>query len=70
MTRWLTDPVPAVCSHAAESKESMVVNLVAAAGAQVITSRDRHLLSERDATTSVGEEFMSWFDFFEMLTPI
>jgi len=66
----LIDPVPAVFDHVADPKDSMVVNLAVAATAHVITSRDRHLLSLRDATTKAGAEFLSRFASIDVLTPI
>lgn len=66
----LIDPVPVVFEHVADPKDSMIVNLAVAAGAHVITSRDRHLRSLRDATTPAGSEFMSRFGFIEVFTPI
>ena len=36
----------------------------------MITLRDRHLLSLRDAKTPAGTEFMSRFCFIEVLTPV
>lgn len=66
----LIDPVPVVFQHPIDPKGSMVVNLAVAAAAHVITSRDRHLLSLRDAKSPAGEEFMSLFGFIEVLTPI
>ena len=41
--------------------------LAVAAGAHVITSRDRHLLSLPDTTTPAGAEFVSRFGFIEVL---
>jgi putative PIN family toxin of toxin-antitoxin system len=64
------DPVPVAFEHVADPKDSMVVNLAVAAGAHVITSRDRHLLSLRDAKTPAGADFMSRFGFIEVLTPV
>ena len=66
----MIDPVGAVFQHPIDPKDTMIVNLAVAAGAHVITSRDRHLLSLRDAKTPAGAEFMSRFGFIEVLTPV
>ena len=66
----MIDPVPSVFTHPIDPKDTMVVNLAVAAGAHVITSRDRHLLSLRDPTVPAGLEFMSRFGFIEVLTPV
>jgi putative PIN family toxin of toxin-antitoxin system len=63
-------PVPEVFQHPLDPKDSMVVNLAVAAGAHVITSRDRHLLSLRDATIPAGAEFLARFGHIDVLTPI
>lgn len=66
----LIDPVPVVFEHVADPKDTMIVNLAVAAGAHVITSRDRHLLSLRDPANPLGREFMLRFGFIEVLTPV
>jgi putative PIN family toxin of toxin-antitoxin system len=66
----MIDPVAPVFEHPHDPKDNMVVDLAVAAGAHVITSRDRHLLKLRDARTKVGAEFMSRFGFIEVLTPV
>ncbi len=64
----MIDPVAAVFAHPVDPKDTMVVNLALAAGASVITSRDRHLLSLRDKSSPTGAEFTSRFGFIEVLT--
>ena len=65
----MIDPVAEVFRHPIDPKDSMIVNLAAAAGANVITSRDRHLLKLRDATDPIGIDFMARFASLEVLTP-
>lgn len=62
--------VESVYQHPIDPKDTMVVNLAIAAGARVITSRDRHLLSLRDTSTPAGADFMARFGHIEILTPV
>lgn len=48
----------------------MYVDLAIAAGAHVITTRDRHLLALRDITDPLGIDFLSRFSAVEVLTPV
>ncbi len=66
----LVEPVPPLYQHPSDPKDSMVVDLAIAAAAHVITSRDRHLLSLRDASTPSGADFISRFGFIDVLTPV
>jgi predicted nucleic acid-binding protein len=66
----LIEPVPAVFRHPIDPKDSMIVDLAVAAGAHVITSRDRHLLLLRDVSTPAGADFMARFGFIDVLTPV
>jgi putative PIN family toxin of toxin-antitoxin system len=66
----LIDPVAREFSHPTDPKDSIYVDLAIAAGACVITSRDRHLLALRDPTDPNGAEFMSRFPEIDVLTPI
>src|SRR2546429_19295 len=62
----MIDSVATVFVHPIDPKDTMIVNLAIAAGANVITTRDRHLLSLRDAMNPVGREFMSRFASIEV----
>jgi putative PIN family toxin of toxin-antitoxin system len=66
----LIDTVPAVYELVADPKDTMIVNLAIAAGARIITSRDKHLLALRDETTPQGVEFHSQHGSIEVLTPV
>lgn len=64
------DDVPAAFAHPTDAKDDPIINLAIAAGAHVITSRDRQLLALRDASTTASAEFMSRFGSIEVLTPV
>ena len=64
------DPVSSVFLHPRDPKDNMYVDLAIAIGAQVITSRDRHLLALRDPADPIGIDFMSRFASIEVFTPI
>lgn len=66
----LIEKVIPVFDHPDDPKDSMVVDLAIAAGAHVITSRDRDLLTLRDKNTKAGAAFMARFDFIDVLTPV
>jgi len=49
--------------------DSHYINLALASGAQLITSRDRHLLDLTDRTSKTGDEFGIQFPDLRILTP-
>jgi putative PIN family toxin of toxin-antitoxin system len=62
--------VPSVFTLSADPKDAMYVDLAAACDAHVITTRDRHLLALRDASSSTGKLFQAKFSSIEVLTPV
>lgn len=66
----LIDEVPHVFEFARDPKDAHYVDLAVAANAKLIVSRDKDLLSLRDATTTDGREFLNRFPMILILTPI
>ncbi|HEY4233418.1 MAG TPA: putative toxin-antitoxin system toxin component, PIN family [Lacipirellulaceae bacterium] len=52
-----------------DPKDAHYVDLALAVNAKLIVSRDKDLLSLRDATTTDGRDFMSRFPALSILTP-
>ena len=61
--------VPAVFEFSRDPKDAHYVDLALAANAKLIVSRDKDLLSLRDATTDDGRNFIARFPALEILTP-
>ena len=57
----LMDEVPHVFEFARDPQDAHYVDLAVAANAKLIVSRDKDLLSLRDATTTDGREFLNRF---------
>lgn len=64
----ITD-VPHVFDFARDPKDAHYVDLALAVNAKLIVSRDKDLLSLRDAATSEGRAFLSRFPELLILTP-
>lgn len=63
------DPVPAVYRHPIDPDDSAYVDLAIAANAELIVSRDKHLLGLRDPTKSWSKEFRDRFPSLRVVTP-
>lgn len=61
--------VPAVFQFSRDPKDAHYVDLALAARAKLIVSRDKDLLSLRDATTAYGRNFIAQYPALEILTP-
>ncbi|HZL37841.1 MAG TPA: hypothetical protein VFC78_21160 [Tepidisphaeraceae bacterium] len=66
----LASDVPEVYRHPYDPDDSHYVNLAVKVGAQLIVSRDRHLLMLADTARSEGREFQSRFPFLRVLDPV
>lgn len=65
----LTD-VPELFRHPIDAKDSHYVNLALAANAQLIVSRDNHLLDLMDVARSHAREFQARFPRLRVVTPV
>jgi predicted nucleic acid-binding protein len=63
------DSIPHVFDFPSDPKDAHYVDLALAADAKLIVSRDKDLLSLRDAATSEGRDFMSRYPALLILTP-
>jgi putative PIN family toxin of toxin-antitoxin system len=63
------ESIPHVFDFPRDPKDAHYVDLAVAADAKLIVSRDKDLLSLRDATTAEGREFQSRFPGLLVLTP-
>ncbi len=61
--------VPAVFEFSRDPKDAHYVDLALAVDAKLIVSRDKDLLSLRDASTADGKDFTARFPGLEILTP-
>ena len=65
----LCDTVPHVFEHPIDPDDSPYVDLALATGANLIVSRDRHLLGLSDAGKPWSDEFRRKYPDFKVLTP-
>lgn len=63
------DAIPHVFDFPRDPKDAHYVDLAVAAAAKLIVSRDKDLLSLRDATTLEGRDFQTRFPGLLVLTP-
>ena len=63
------DSVPHLFEFPRDPKDAHYVDLALAVSAKLIVSRDKDLLSLRDATTSDGRQFIAQYPTLEILTP-
>jgi putative PIN family toxin of toxin-antitoxin system len=63
------DTVPHVFELPRDPGDAHYVDLAVAAGAKLIVSRDKDLLSLRDMTTPEGRDFVARFPAIEIFTP-
>jgi putative PIN family toxin of toxin-antitoxin system len=63
------DSVPHLFEFPRDPKDAHYVDLALAARAKLIVSRDKDLLSLRDATTADGRNFIAKYPALEILTP-
>jgi putative PIN family toxin of toxin-antitoxin system len=63
------DIVPHVFDFPRDPDDAHYVDLALAAGAKLIVSRDKDLLSLRDAATAEGKDFLSRYPALSILTP-
>jgi len=64
------ETVSSVYQHPRDPKDSIYIDLAIACGATVVTTRDYHLLSLRNAADPMGADFMSRFPSIEIITPV
>jgi predicted nucleic acid-binding protein len=65
----LIESVPSVFTYSRDPDDAHYVDLAVAAGAKLIVSRDKDLLSLADVTTPEGQDFRMRFPDIEILTP-
>jgi len=63
------DPVPAVYIHPIDPDDSPYIDLAIAASAELIVSRDKHLLGLVDTAKPWADEFRTRFSDIRVLTP-
>lgn len=63
------DSVPHVFEFPRDPKDARYVDLALATSAKLIVSRDKDLLSLRDASTADGQDFIARYPALEILTP-
>jgi putative PIN family toxin of toxin-antitoxin system len=63
------DPVPSIFVHPIDPDDSAYVNLAIAANAELIVSRDKHLLGLNDPSKPWTNEFCSRFPALRVLAP-
>lgn len=65
----MTTDVPHIFEFQRDPKDAHYVDLAIAVDAKLIVSRDKDLLSLRDAATSEGQDFLSRYPSLLILTP-
>ena len=65
----VVENVPAVYAHPVDPDDSHYIDLAIVTDAQLIVSRDRHLLELIDQATVAGREFQSRFPAMRIITP-
>lgn len=65
----LVDVVPHVFDFPRDPDDAHYIDLAIAAGAKLVVSRDRDLLSLRDSATTEGRDFVARYPAIEILTP-
>jgi predicted nucleic acid-binding protein len=65
----MINDVPDTYQHPVDPDDSHYVNLALAAGATLITSRDRHLLALMDQSQSLGRAFRQQFPQLDIIRP-
>lgn len=68
-TAVLVETVPSVFEFPRDPDDAHYVDLAVAAGAKLIVSRDKDLLSLADQTTADGRDFQTKFPHLAILTP-